>query len=85
MLTRRSRTAGPGGTFRDVTPSRPPSVSVPVQLVRHDGEVEHGAASARVARLDHERAEEPARDLLEDASWLWYQNVPAWSARKRYV
>ena len=68
-----------------VTPSRPESVSSPSSS---------WATTARSSLLGRQAAREarsrraPNRPLatwVDDASWLWYQNVPVCDARNRYL
>ena len=84
VLTRRSRTTVPGDTLRRVMPSRPPSVSIPSSSCATTGRSSEGPAPGSRGSITN-APNSPRATWLEDDSWLWYQNVPVWSARKRYV
>jgi hypothetical protein len=84
VLTRRSRTVVPADTVRRVVPSRPPSVSIPSSSWATTRRSSDGSAAGSRGSITN-APNSPRATWLEDDSWLWYQNVPVWSARKRYV
>ena len=72
----------------DATVSRPPPVVAverrdAVEGVRGHREVDAWRTSSRGSMTNTPNS--PRRTSCEETWWVWYQNVPTWSARKRYV
>ena len=78
-----SRTCVPGATFADDGVSRPSSVAIPSNVCATST---RSKTPVGLLRGSMTTAPKRPRWTSSDETWcVWYQNVPTWSARKRYV
>ena len=80
VLTSRMRTGVPTGTFSRPPPSSPFSVGIPSNVCAANAMSRPGCLSRGSITITPNR---PRRTSCEETWWVWYQNVPTWSARKR--